>query len=146
MTIQNHSLFCPERMQSLDATHIGEIGEYFVASVLGGFGYEVIKANGKGYDLIVMDGDKAVRVDVKTKASKDGSRIFNIKKGKTTAYRDYDPSGCDVFALVCLEDLSLIFHPCEVYAGKRSIYINTVVHSTTDPYESWLEAVGSKAA
>jgi len=140
MMIPTHNLFNPNLMDGMDATHVGEVGEFLVASVLAGFGHEVAKTNGKGYDLIVMDGHRTVRVDVKTKATKDGARIFNIKKGKKTTYRDYDPSDCDVFALLCLEDLSLTFQPCKVYAGKRSIYLNREAHMKADPYLSWLEA------
>jgi len=148
-SIQNttppYSLYRSERMEGLDATQIGEIGEYFVASVLGGFGLEVFKTNGKGFDLLVM-GDNPIRVDVKTKSSLDGQRIYNIKKGKKTNYRDFNPQACDIFALVCLEDLSLSFHRSEDYAGKRSIYVNAKAHSATDPYESWLSATDIKKA
>jgi hypothetical protein len=55
-------------MENLDATQIGEVGEHFVVSVLGGFGLEVYKTNAKGFDLLVL-GDKPIRVDVKTKSS-----------------------------------------------------------------------------
>ena len=128
-------------MENLDATQIGEVGEHFVTSVLGGFGLEVFKTNGKGYDLIVMnEPNPPIRVDVKTKSSIEGQRIYSIKKGKKTNYRDFDPQACDIFALVCLEDLSLTFHRSEDYQGKRSIYVNADEHSTTDPYESWVAA------
>lgn len=143
------SIFNSHRMGNLDATQIGNIGENFVASVLGGFGYDVIRNNGKGYDLIVMPPERngvnhthPILVDVKTKASSEGPRIFNIKKGKKTAYRDYDSSGCDLFALVCLEDMSLVFRRCDEFEGKRSIYINAEEHKEVDPYLSWKEAVG----
>jgi hypothetical protein len=136
-----YKLYKSDRMENLDATQIGEVGEHFVTSVLGGFGLEVFKTNGKGYDLIVMNEPNApIRVDVKTKSSLEGQRIYNIKKGKKTNYRDFDPQACDIFALVCLEDLSISFHRSEDYAGKRSIYINADEHSTTDPYESWVAA------
>ena len=148
-SIQNttppYSLYRSERMEGLDATQIGEVGEYFVASVLGDFGLEVFKTNGKGFDLLVM-GDNPIRVDVKTKSSLDGQRIYNIKKGKKTNYRDFNPQACDIFALVCLEDLSLSFHRSEDYAGKRSIYVNAKAHSATDPYESWVSATDIKKA
>lgn len=140
----NSTVFSPERMQNLTATHVGEVGEFLVASILGGFGFEVVKTNGKGYDLIVMprsEGQRPIRVDVKTKASSEGPRIFNIKKGKKTTYRDYDPSDCDVFALVCLEDLSLTFKKCSEFAGKRSIYLNRDEHKATDPYASWVDSL-----
>lgn len=127
-------------MINLDASQIGEIGEHFVASVIGGFGYQVFKTNAKGFDLLVMSEDTPIRVDVKTKSSLEGQRIYNIKKGKTRKWKDFDPKVCDVFALVCLEDLSLTFHKAEDYAGKRSIYVNSKKHSSTDPYESWLKA------
>jgi len=142
-TTRQYSLYRSERMESLDATQIGEVGEHFVASVLGGFGLEVFKTNGKGFDLLVM-GDNPIRVDVKTKSSLEGQRIYNIKKGKKTNYRDFNPKVCDIFALVCLEDLSLSFHRSEDYAGKRSIYVNANKHSATDPYESWLSATDIK--
>jgi hypothetical protein len=144
-TTPPYSLYRSERMEGLDATQIGEVGEHFVASVLGGFGLEVFKTNGKGFDLLVM-GDNPIRVDVKTKSSLDGQRIYNIKKGKTTNYRDFNPRACDIFALVCLEDLSLSFHRSEDYAGKRSIYVNAKAHSATDPYESWVSATDIKKA
>jgi hypothetical protein len=134
-------LYQSDRMENLDASQIGEVGEHFVTSVLGGFGLEVFKTNGKGYDLIVMNEPYApIRVDVKTKSSLEGQRIYNIKKGKKTNYRDFDPQACDIFALVCLEDLSISFHRSEDYAGKRSIYVNADEHSATDPYESWVAA------
>lgn len=144
-TTPPYSLYRSERMEGLDATQIGEVGEHFVASVLGGFGLEVFKTNGKGFDLLVM-GDNPIRVDVKTKSSLDGQRIYNIKKGKKTNYRDFNPQACDIFALVCLEDLSLSFHRSEDYAGKRSIYVNAKAHSATDPYESWVSATDIKKA
>jgi len=140
----NHTstkLYKPDRMEGMDASQIGEVGEHFVTSVLGGFGLEVFKTNGKGYDLIVMNGPHPpIRIDVKTKSSLEGQRIYNIKKGKKTNYRDFDPQACDIFALVCLEDLSLSFHRSTDYAGKRSIYVNANQHSNTDPYESWVAA------
>ena len=144
-TPRHTNLYKPERMENLDATQIGEVGEHFVASVLGGYGLEVFKTNGKGFDLLVM-GEEPIRVDVKTKSSLDGQRIYNIKKGKKTNYRDFNPQACDIFALVCLEDLSLSFHRSEDYAGKRSIYLNAEKHSATDPYESWVSATGIKKA
>jgi hypothetical protein len=136
--------FNPELMKALDATHIGTIGEYFVASVLGGYGYEVIHAAGKGYDLLVMDVDHAdhpIRVDVKTKSHDDGHRVFSIKKGKTTTFRGYESKSCDLFALLCLEDMSLSFDLCEDFDGKGSLYLNREVHRGTDPYDSWRGAV-----
>jgi len=144
-TTPPYSLYRAERMENLDATQIGEVGEHFVVSVLGGFGLEVYKTNAKGFDLLVL-GDKPIRVDVKTKSSLEGQRIYNIKKGKKTNYRDFNPQACDIFALVCLEDLSLSFHRSEDYAGKRSIYVNADRHSATDPYESWVSATDIKKA
>jgi len=136
--------FNPELMRSLDATHIGTIGEYFVASVLGGYGYEVIHAAGKGYDLLVMPvghGDHPIRVDVKTKSHDDGHRVFSIKKGKTTTFRGYESGSCDLFALLCLEDMSLSFDLCEDFDGKGSLYLNREAHKRVDPYDSWRGAV-----
>lgn len=142
-------LFNPKRMKNLDATQVGAIGENLVASILAGYGYEVVRTNGKGYDLIVMPPSShranayyPILVDVKTKASADGQRIFNIKKGKKTNYRDYDSSDCDLFALVCLEDMSVVFRKCDEFEGKRSIYLNSEEHKQIDPYVSWREAVG----
>jgi len=80
-------MFDPTRMQNLDATQVGTIGEYLVASVVGGFGYEVIHSPAKGFDLLVLPPDERsmpVRVDVKTKSTSNSQRTYSIRRGKTT--------------------------------------------------------------
>lgn len=141
----NPPLYDTTRMDNLTSSQIGKIGEYLTASVLGGYGLEVYMTDGKGFDILVM-GDEAIRVDVKTTRSLSRSGGFHIKKGKTTAFRDFDPQDCDVFALVCLEDSSLSFHRAEDHAGKRKIYLNADTHRATDPYESWVTTVAALRA
>lgn len=141
------SLFNPSLMQNLDATQVGTVGEYFVASVLGGFGYEVIHSPAKGFDLLVLPADERtdpIRVDVKTKSSSTGGRNYSIRRGKTTTFREYSSGACDLFALVCLEDMSIAFVPCDDYDGKSSIYINPEKHKAVSPYESWCKAINGE--
>lgn len=141
MTSHKDTLFDPSRMKELNSTDVGTVGEYFVASVLGGYGLEVTKADASGYDLLIIEEGKPIRVDVKTMASDKGHRHWAIAKGKTGSFRDYDADGCDIFALVCLEDQSLAFEKCENYEGKRHIYLNADKHKETDPYQSWKKAI-----
>lgn len=133
------TLFNPDFMTDLDATQIGRIGEHLVAAILAGFGYEVHHTAGAGYDLLVMlPGDEGViRVDVKTKKAATGARLYSIRKGKTTTFREYKAGNCDVFALVCLEDMSVTFEMCSDYDGKNSIYLNREEHVETCPHSAW---------
>ena len=48
MTYQKDTLFKPTRMKDLNSTDVGTIVEYFVASILGGFGLEVTRADASG--------------------------------------------------------------------------------------------------
>ena len=136
-------LFNPNLMSKLDATQVGRIGEYLVAAILSGYGYEVHHTAGSGYDLLVMLPDNAgtLRVDVKTKKAATGARLYSIRKGKTTTFREYEAGGCDVFALVCLEDMSVAFEKCDDYDGKKSIYINRLIHQETCPYSTWQSSI-----
>lgn len=130
-------LFNISRMASLTSSHIGDVGEHLVASLLGGYGYEVVHSRAAGHDIVAFYQDTAIRVNVKTTMKDSGGRNFMIAKGKSSGFRDYDGSNCDVFALLCLEDLSLSFARCEDYIGKRAIYIPSKQHKETDSYDSW---------
>ena len=81
-----------------------------------------------------------IRVDVKTIKAADRPRQYSIRRGKTTTFREYSAGDCDLFALVCLEDQSILFDRCDKYHGKSSIYINRDTHRNTCPHESWLSA------
>lgn len=139
-------MFNVAKMNEMSGTQIGTVGENFVASVLGGFGCEVSHAVGQGYDLVVLDkhsdgSTKPIRIDVKTATSASKQRNFHIGKGKSyPGFRPYEAGGCDLFALLCLEDMSLVFQKCAAYVGKKSIYINPTKHTNTDAYDSWIEA------
>jgi hypothetical protein len=137
-------LFNIDRMDGLDPTDIGTIGEHFVASIVGGFGYDVVKANGKGYDLLVLDGERTVRVDVKTARTNAVKQSFWIGKGagRTEERRGFEGENVDLFAFLCLETLGLVFRPSTDYIGKKLVYLK-VDERITDPYESWKEAVAS---
>ena len=141
MTYQKDTLFKATRMRDLNSSDVGTIGEYFVASILGGFGLEVTKADASGYDLLVIDEGRPVRIDVKTTTTDKKRRMWGIAKGKTGFFRDYDAKNCDVFALLCLEDQALTFERCKDYEGKRSIYLSAETHKSIDPYKSWLAVV-----
>lgn len=135
------NLFDPSRMDNLDASQIGTVGEYLVAAVIAGYGYEVHHTRCNGYDLLVMrPGKDPIRVDVKTMKHADKPRQWSIRRGKTTTFREYEAGDCDIFALVCLEDQSIVFDRCEKYDGKGFIYINRNRHSATCPHESWHSA------
>ena len=141
-SLTSRAYFNPERMTDLDSSQVGTVGEFFVASILAGYGLEVHHTKSNGYDLLVCLPDgKVMRVDVKTKKAATGSRQFSIKKGKTTTFREYETGDCDIFALVCLEDMSVVFERCEDYDGKNSIYINRDVHRESCPYESWVSSI-----
>jgi hypothetical protein len=134
-------------MTNLDATQIGTVGEFFVASVLGGYGYEVIHSPAKGFDLLVLPADERsdpIRIDVKTKSASSGQRTYSIRRGKTTTFREYQAGACDLFALVCLEDMAIAFVPCKNYDKKSTIYINPEKHRAIDPYKSWLQAINGE--
>lgn len=137
------TIFNPSLMTNLDATQVGRIGEYLVAAILSGYGYEVHHTAGNGYDLLVMLPENAgtIRVDVKTKKAATGARLYSIRKGKTTTFREYEAGICDVFALVCLEDMSVSFEKCNDYDGKKSIYINRLLHQETCPYSTWQSSI-----
>jgi len=141
--MKTDSLFDPNRMNSLDASQVGRIGEHLVAAMLAGYGHEVHHTAGNGYDLLVMlpDTSDTIRVDVKTKKAATNARRFNIKKGKTTTFREYEAGICDVFALVCLEDTSVTFEKCDDYVGKSGIYLNGRTHRGTCPYSAWKECI-----
>ena len=136
-------LFNPNLMDPLDATQVGRIGEHLVAAVVAGYGYEVHHTAGSGYDLLVMlpDDSGVIRVDVKTKKAATGARLYSIRKGKTTTFREYEAGDCDIFALVCLEDMSVTFEKCADYDGKNSIYLNRLIHRDTCPHTAWQECV-----
>lgn len=140
------SLFNPDHMDPLDATQVGRVGEYLVAAMLSGYGYDVHHTSSNGYDLLVMlPEDKGIiRVDVKTKKAATGSRLFSIRKGKTTTFREYEAGSCDVFALVCLEDTSVTFEKCRDYDGKNSIYLNRQTHQDTCPFTAWNTVIKGK--
>ena len=57
----------------------------------------------------MRDGADPIRVDVKTVKAADKPRTYSIRKGKTTTFREYEAGDCDLFALVCLEDQSIVF-------------------------------------
>ena len=140
-----YTMFDIQKMSEMDSTKIGFVGENLVASILGGFGCEVSHASGQGYDLVVIKNEEGkvtpIRIDVKTATSASRQRTFHIAKGKSQpGFRDYEAGNCDLFALLCLEDLSLVFKKCSDYHGKRTIYINTSEHINTDCYDSWCEA------
>lgn len=137
--MNSRSLFNPNLMTPLDATQVGRIGEHLVAAMLAGYGYEVHHTAGSGYDLLVMlpNDTGVIRVDVKTKKAATGARLFSIRKGKTTTFREYEAGVCDVFALVCLEDTSVTFEKCDDYAGRNSIYLNRLEHQATCPHTAW---------
>jgi hypothetical protein len=136
------ALFAPERMDDLDSSQIGTVGEYLVAAVIAGYGYEVHHTKCNGYDLLVMrDGADPIRVDVKTVKAANKPRTYSIRKGKTTTFREYEAGDCDLFALVCLEDQSIVFDRCDKYDGKSSIYINRDKHRDTCSHRSWQSAL-----
>lgn len=139
-TPQKDTLFDPTRMKELNSSDVGTVGEYFVASILGGYGLEVTKADVSAYDLLVLHDGRPIRVDVKTIASDKNYRYWGIAKGKTGSVRDYESDGCDVFALVCLEDQALSFEKCDKYKGKRTIYVNSKTHKQTDSFASWTKS------
>lgn len=141
--MNSKTLFNPDLMDDLNATQIGRIGEYLVAAMLGGYGNEVHHTPGKGYDLLVMPSDDTgvVRVNVKTKKAAKGGRRYSIRKGKTTRFRAYKADDCDIFALVCLEDMSVTFEECSNYDGKGTIYLNTTAHKQAEPYTKWRECL-----
>jgi len=143
--MNSSTLFDPSLMTPLDCSQVGRIGEHLVTAILSGYGYEVHHTAGSGYDLLVMLPDQkgVIRVDVKTKKAATGARLYNIKKGKTTTFREYESGVCDVFALVCLEDTSVTFEKCDNYDGKTSIYLNRVAHQETCPYTAWQLAIGN---
>ena len=137
------ALFAADRMDNLDASQVGTIGEYLVAAVIAGYGYEVHHTKCNGYDLLVMRPGEAppIRVDVKTVKAADKPRTYSIRKGKTTTFREYEAGDCDLFALVCLEDQSIVFDRCDKYDGKTSIYINRDKHRYACPHRSWQSAL-----
>ena len=137
-SLTSRAYFNPERMTNLDSSQVGTVGEFFVASILAGYGLEVHHTKSNGYDLLVCLPDgKVVRVDVKTKKAATGARLYSIRKGKTTTFREYEAGQCDVFALVCLEDMSITFQMCSDHDGKNSIYLNREEHVDTCPHTAW---------
>lgn len=140
---QNTNLFNPERMQNMDPTQVGDVGEHLVASIVGGYGYEVVKANGKGYDLLTLHEGKPIRIDVKTRSRHTPAMTFYVGKGKTTAYRDFTNENVDMFAFICLETLKLVFKPSADYIGLRSAYVPVSEWKDSDPYESWEQALSA---
>lgn len=130
--------FDPSRMKGLGATQIGRVGEYFVASILGGYGHDVIPACMDGYDLLVFFQGVPIRVDVKTATASDRP-MFNVGKGKTTTFRAFSNDNVDLFAFLRLDTLQLVFRPSYLYVGKRTVRL-PVKDWDVDPYDSWQES------
>ena len=141
MTLPLETLYKPERMANLTSTQVGTIGEYLVASILGGFGVEITRADASSYDLLALIGDRPIRIDVKTTATDSPRRGFWVGKGKTGNIRPFGGSGCDLFALVCLEDHAIFFDTCAKHAGKKIISLSRANHQNKDSYDSWLTSL-----
>jgi len=142
MMLSSDSLYKPERMTDLTSTQIGTVGEYLVASIMGGFGVDVTRSDASAYDILALVGNIPIRIDVKTTAKNTPTRGFWVKKGKTGKERPFDGGGCDLFAFVCLEDHAIFFDTCDKYVGKTQIKIKRDSHQDQDPYQTWLNAVG----
>ena len=113
-------LFNPDLMSDLDATQVGRIGEYLVAAILSGYGYEFItQPEVATFASNVADNAGSIRVDVKAKKAATGAQLYSIRKVKPLRLEITEAGGCDVFALM-YEDMSVAFEAMPMITMARN--------------------------
>jgi len=96
---------------------IGKAGEYIVCAdlILKGF-ISFPSEQGLPYDVLLDNGKKIIRIQVKTtekpriipqRNKKTEAYIFNVKRSGSNGKTRYDISEIDLFALVCLDTMQI---------------------------------------
>ena len=132
------------RIADLDAILKGSVSEYYVASVIAGYGYEIAIVHGIGFDLLAIcpETGKTYRVEVKgasklAKTPNPEPRLqFHVKNitSKTT----------DIVAFHYIPTDDLMFVPASSIRDDQisaAIYINSSFEK--DPYQTWKESLES---
>ena len=120
----------------------GSVSEYYVASVIAGYGYEIAIVHGIGFDLLVIcpKTGKTYRIEVKgaskpAKSSSKNPRVqFHVKNitAKTT----------DIVAFHYIPTDDLIFVPaCSIRDTQTTVGISIGSGFKKEPYVSWQESL-----
>ena len=128
------------RIADLDAILKGSVSEYYVASVIAGYGYEIAIVKGVVFSLLAIcpETGKTYRIEVKgaskpAKTPNQKPRLqFHVKniKAKTT----------DIVAFHYLPTDDLIFFPaCSIRDNQTTVAIEIDTGFKKDPYQSWKE-------
>lgn len=94
------------------STHVGNVSEFYACAAFAAVGYLVSKPLGDGYpyDMIADNGERLLRVQVKTGRLKNGVIICPMRSNNGRFYRKSQPKGvhfyhgkADLFAIYCPE-------------------------------------------
>jgi len=120
---------------------VGAISEYYVASVLTSYGYDVSVVRAKGYDLIAIDPEdgRIIRVEVK------GARTLinrNYKQPRVNfCTRSVVEGTCDVLAFHLIPTNDLVFLDPEPYFKTFSLTKKPSDIFGEDPRGTWENAI-----
>lgn len=128
-------MLCPD----LTPVEVGTVAEQYVRYKLLRWGYQAIMMEqGNDYDLLIVNGDRFIRLQVKSSARIDESRgksyKFNIGKGSSSKV-PYSAKCIDGFALVALDQERVLFMAPQEKASKR---IGYGTFSNCE-HQSWLD-------
>lgn len=91
----------------------GRAGEYLACSFISLIAESVmIPSEGCTSDIVFEYQDTFYRVQVKTKSKMEKHRInwrFDLRRGKLVKDRNYSQDSVEIFALVCLEYMNVVF-------------------------------------
>ena len=123
---------------------VGRSGEYFVASLLSQISDTVIVVpHSAEADILFQHDNILYKVQVKTKTKIEKHRTnwrFDMRRGSHTKNRNYEDGSIDIFALVSLQHMNVVFHkPRET----DSITIKDAQMGDNNPIENILEILGA---
>ena len=129
-------------MTALPATRVGAAGEYLAAAIITTLGWTATPCNADGFDLIAVQGGRAVRVQVKA-AQRPATRYsYQFQASVSKPKRPLTIDDCDILCCVALDARRAFFVPVAELAGRmtlrrpiRDIYIENV------EADSWARAV-----
>ena len=121
---------------------IGRSGEYFTASILSLISDTVlIVPHGAEADIVFDYKNKIYKCQVKTKSKKGkykSSWRFDLRRGSHSKSRAFKKNSIDLFALVSLEYMNVLFFP---YQKKGSLYIKEEEMKEKESIKSFHEAM-----
>lgn len=109
---------------------VGERSEVFVLAALVRAGYEVLIApftDNRRYDLVIDDGERFLRVQVKTGRLRDGAVIFPTSSSQAHRGRGRQSyrGSCELFAVYCPDNDAVYLVPVDdVGAAKCRLRID----------------------